>query len=62
MKSRNIKWVFFSGVDNVILDIVDPILIGLTAKNNAHVSSKTLFKEDANSPDWIFAKEMVNLL
>lgn len=56
MKNRNIKWVFFSGVDNVILDIVDPILIGLTVKNNAHISSKTLFKEDANSPDWIFAK------
>lgn len=56
MKNRNIKWVFFSGVDNVILDIVDPLLIGLTAKNNVNISSKTLFKEDANNPDWIFAK------
>lgn len=56
MKNRNIKWVFFSGVDNVILDIVDPLLIGLTVKNNVNISSKTLFKEDANSPDWIFAK------
>lgn len=56
MENRNIKWVFFSGVDNVILDIVDPLLIGLTAKNNSYISSKTLFKEDASSPDWIFAK------
>ncbi len=56
MKNRNVKWLFFSGVDNVTLDIVDPLFIGLTAKNNAHISSKTLFKEDANSLDWIFAK------
>lgn len=56
MKNKNIKWVFFSGVDNVILDIVDPLLIGITAKNNADISSKTLFKEDADAPDWIFAK------
>lgn len=56
MKNRHIKWVFFSGVDNVTLDIVDPLLIGLTVKNNASISSKTLFKKDANSPDWIFAR------
>lgn len=56
MKNKHIKWVFFSGVDNVTLDIVDPLFIGLTAKNNAYISSKTLFKKDANSPDWIFAK------
>ncbi len=56
MKNRHIKWVFFSGVDNVTLDIVDPLLIGLTSKNNASISSKTLYKKNANDYDWVFAK------
>lgn len=55
MKENNIKWVFFSGVDNVILDIVDPLLLGLTVCNNCKISSKTLYKKDENAPDWIFA-------
>lgn len=56
MKENNIKWVFFSGVDNVILDIVDPILLGLTVCNNCEISSKTLYKKDENAADWIFAR------
>ena len=56
MKRNNVKWVFFSGVDNVILDIVDPLLLGLTISNNCQISSKTLYKKNANAPDWIFAK------
>ena len=56
MKNQGIKWVFFSGVDNVILDIVDPVFLGATINSNCKISSKTLKKEDINSPDWIFAK------
>lgn len=56
MKKNNIKWVFFSGVDNVILNIVDPLLLGLTIANNCQISSKTLYKKDPSAPDWIFAK------
>lgn len=53
---KNIEWVFFSGIDNVLLNVVDPLLLGLTISNNKLVASKTLFKEDANSSDWIFAR------
>lgn len=56
MKKNNVKWVFFSGVDNVILDIVDPLLLGLTISNNCEIASKTLYKKDASAPDWIFAR------
>lgn len=56
MKNKNIKWIFFSGVDNVILDIVDPVFIGITADSNTLISSKTLLKKDVNAPDWIFAR------
>lgn len=57
MKDKNIKWIFFCGVDNVLLDIVDPLLLGLTIKNNKLVASKTLFKKDCNAADWIFARK-----
>lgn len=57
MIMKNIKWVFFSGIDNVILDIVDPLLLGITINNHCEIASKTLFKKDANQKDWIFARK-----
>lgn len=56
MKRKNIKWIFFSGVDNVTLDIVDPVFLGLTINSDLQISSKTLLKKDVNSADWVFAK------
>ena len=57
MKRKNIKWVFFSGIDNVTLEIVDPLLLGLTIANKCEVSSKTLFKQDVEDKEWIFVKK-----
>ena len=57
MKKKNIKWVFFSGIDNVILDIVDPLLLGLTISNKCEVSSKTLFKQDVYDKEWVFVRK-----
>lgn len=56
MKNKNIKWIFFSGVDNVTLDIVDPVFLGLTINSGYEIGSKTLLKHDVNSSDWIFAR------
>ena len=44
MKNKNIEWVSFSGVDNVLLKIVDPLLLGLTIEENTLIASKTLLK------------------
>lgn len=57
MKEKQIEWVFFSGVDNVILNILDSLLLGLTISNNNKIASKTLFKEFSNDKDWIFARK-----
>ena len=57
MEKNNIKWVFFAGVDNVLLDPTDPLFLGLSINSNCPVSSKTLFKKDVNSKEWIFAKK-----
>jgi len=57
MKKQNINWVFFTGIDNVILETVDPILLGISVNNKTEVASKTLLKKDANSKDWVFARK-----
>lgn len=57
MKDKGIKYISVNGVDNILCEIVDPLFIGLTKYNNAEVSSKTLFKFDSTSNQWIFAKK-----
>ena len=57
LEKRNIEWVFFAGIDNVILDIVDPLLLGLTIYNKKQIASKTLFKKNVDDSDWVFARK-----
>lgn len=57
MTNHNLKWLFVGGVDNVLLNPVDPVFIGLTIYSGNLVSSKTLFKEIPDDISWIFAKK-----
>lgn len=57
MRKRNIKWVFIGGVDNVLLDPLDPIFVGLTVDSKNLVASKSLFKKNPDSLDWVFARK-----
>ena len=52
---QNIKWIFIAGIDNIILDIIDPVFLGLTIANNSVVASKSIRKKDINADEWIFA-------
>ncbi len=56
MEKKNIKFVLFSTVDNALTKLIDFQFIGATICNNYDVSTKTLFKEDENSKDWVFCK------
>ena len=51
-----IEWFSISGIDNIILEIIDPILIGLTCYNNSNVSSKSVNKQNLAGKEWVFAK------
>ena len=55
MERRNIKWLFVGGIDNVLLDPLDPVFIGYTINSKCEIGSKTLFKKNPESLDWIFA-------
>lgn len=57
MESKKLNWLFIGGVDNVLLNPLDPIFIGFTISNKNPISSKTLFKEDPKDIDWIFANK-----
>lgn len=57
MRLSGIKWVFVSGIDNILVKIADPIFLGLTIKNNCEIGAKTIFKQDPYSNDWVFCKK-----
>ena len=44
LKEKEIKWVFISGVDNILAKFVDPVLIGLLEENDGNVAVLTIEK------------------
>ena len=56
MRENGIKWCFFSGIDNVILDVIDPFFLGLTISKEKQVAAKSIIKGEASNKEWIFAK------
>ena len=44
MKNNNVKWVYFSGVDNIMVNPIDPVFIGLTISHNKPIASKSVVK------------------
>ena len=52
---KDIEWISISGVDNILLEIVDPLFIGLSSYNKSQVASKSVRKDELKSKTWIFA-------
>ena len=56
MKKDGTEWIFVGGVDNILLRIIDPILTGLTIKENNLISSKSVVKKNAKERVGVFCK------
>ena len=56
MEHKQLQWLFVGGVDNVLLNPLDPIFIGYTISTGYEIGSKTLFKENPSDFSWIFAR------
>lgn len=56
MKKKNIKWVFIGGIDNPLLKMVDPLLIGLCIKKDVKLASKTIIKAYPEERVGVFCK------
>ena len=57
MEKRGSEWIFIGSVDNVLLQMVDPLLIGVTLKDDSYVASKTILKNAPNEKVGVFCKE-----
>ena len=56
MEQRNLEWLFVGGIDNVLLNPLDPIFIGSTIASHCEIASKTIFKENPKDLAWVFAR------
>lgn len=57
LESKNIKWMSFGGIDNVLLKNADPFFLGLTVKNNYQIASKSIFKEKPLEKTAVYCKK-----
>ena len=57
MKKKGIKWVFIGSVDNALLNMVDPMLLGLTKKRGTEIASKTIVKNNPYEKVGVFCKK-----
>ena len=56
MKSKNVKWVYICGVDNIMVNPIDPIFIGETILNNMQIASKSVAKAYPEEKVGVFCK------
>lgn len=56
MRKQNIKWIYICGVDNIMVNPIDPIFLGLTIKNNMIVASKSVVKAYPEERVGVFCK------
>ena len=56
LKQNQIEWNFISGIDNILSNFVDPILLGLTIKENNVIASKSVAKANPQEKVGVFCK------
>jgi UDP-N-acetylglucosamine/UDP-N-acetylgalactosamine diphosphorylase len=57
MKKRGIEWVFIGAVDNALLNMVDPILLGLTINDINEIGAKSVVKVNPHERVGVFCKK-----
>lgn len=57
MKKEGIKWIFFGGIDNVLLRSVDSLFLGMIIKHQLQIGSKSIFKEEPLENTAVFCKK-----
>ena len=62
MENRKLQWLFVGGIDNILLNPLDPIFIGFAINSKCEIASKTLFKKSPKDRNWIFARKNKNQL
>ena len=56
MKKRGVEWIFIGGVDNVLVKMVDPTLMGIAIDQNAPAAGKSVVKAYPEERVGVFCK------
>ena len=56
MKELGVEWVFIGGVDNCLVKMVDPVLMGIAIDRNVTVACKSIVKANPNEKVGVFCK------
>ena len=57
MKELGIEWVFIGGVDNCLVKMVDPVLMGIAIENNVSAAGKSIVKANPEEKVGVFCKK-----
>lgn len=57
MKQKGIEWAFIGGVDNVLANMVDSVLIGMSIANNVPAAGKSVVKAGPKERVGVFCKK-----
>ncbi len=57
MRENGIEWVFISGVDNILANLVDPLLIGMSISNKVYSAVKSVEKIDPKEKVGVICKK-----
>ena len=57
MKELGIEWVFIGGVDNCLVKMVDPVLMGIAIENNVSAAGKSIVKANPQEKVGVFCKK-----
>lgn len=56
MKQKQVEWILITGIDNILVKIVDPLFIGTTVKQNHLIASKSIIKREPKEGGGVFTK------
>lgn len=57
MKELGIEWVFIGGVDNCLVKMVDPVLMGVAIEKNVSAAGKSIVKANPKEKVGVFCKK-----
>ena len=57
MQNKGIKWIFICGVDNILVNMVDPVLVGLSIEKKVLAAGKSVAKIAPEEKVGVFCKK-----
>lgn len=57
LEDKNVKWIFTCGVDNILVNMVDPYLVGLAIEKNCKIATRSLVKNSPSEKVGVLCKQ-----